>query len=65
VKAFVVMEPGVTLEARDLQRHCAARLEDHMVPSIVEFREALPRNDRGKIMTRELVASALEKSPCR
>jgi amino acid adenylation domain-containing protein len=55
VKAVVVLRPGVALEPRDIQRHCALNLEDYMVPSQVEFREELPKNERGKIMRRELV----------
>lgn len=58
VKAVVVLKPGVELTARDIQRHCAGRLEDFMVPSVVEFREELPKNERGKIVKRELVAVA-------
>ncbi len=56
VKAVVVPRAGVTIEARDVRRHCASQLEDYMVPSQVEFRQELPKNDRGKIMRRELVA---------
>jgi long-chain acyl-CoA synthetase len=56
VKAFVVQAPGASLEARDVQRICAQHLEDYMVPSAVEFRDELPKNDRGKIVKRELVA---------
>jgi acyl-coenzyme A synthetase/AMP-(fatty) acid ligase len=54
VKAVVVPQPGATLEARDVQRHCASQLEDYMVPTQVEFRSELPKNERGKIMRREL-----------
>ncbi len=58
VKAVIVAKPGCRLEARDVQRHCAANLEDFMVPSIVEFRDDLPKNERGKVMKRELIAAA-------
>lgn len=57
VKAVIVTRPGVRLEARDVQRHCASQLEDYMVPSQVEFRDELPKNERGKIIRRELSAS--------
>lgn len=56
VKAVIVTRPGVQLEARDVQRHCASQLEDYMVPSQVEFRDELPKNERGKIIRRELSA---------
>jgi acyl-coenzyme A synthetase/AMP-(fatty) acid ligase len=37
-----------------VRRHCARALEDHLVPQHVEFREALPRNERGKVARRAL-----------
>jgi len=55
VKAIVVAEAGVT--EREVIRHCAARLEDFMVPSTVEFREQLPKSENGKIARRELAAA--------
>jgi amino acid adenylation domain-containing protein len=59
VTAYVVLKPGAVLEARDIKRHCAASLEDYMVPSAVEFRTELPKNERGKVAKRELVATSL------
>ncbi|MBP2559855.1 amino acid adenylation domain-containing protein [Neorhizobium galegae] len=49
VRAYVVMQDGVTLTERDIIRHCAQSLEDYMVPKSVEFRDALPRTTTGKI----------------
>jgi acyl-coenzyme A synthetase/AMP-(fatty) acid ligase len=57
VKAVVVLAAGAALDARAVQRHCAMHLEDFMVPSLVEFRTDLPKNERGKIVRRDLVAS--------
>lgn len=54
VKAFIVPVPGFELTRAAVQRHCAARLEDFMVPSQVELRDALPHTDSGKIAKREL-----------
>jgi long-chain acyl-CoA synthetase len=54
VKAVLVLREGASLSAREVQRHCAQRLEDFMVPSIVEFREELPKTTTGKILKREL-----------
>jgi long-chain acyl-CoA synthetase len=59
VKAYVVLKPGAALDARDIRRHCAASLEDYMVPSAVEFLNELPKNERGKVAKRELVATSL------
>ena len=55
IKAIVAAEDGVT--ERDVIRHCAARLEDFMVPSVVEFRGQLPKSENGKIARKELAAA--------
>jgi len=55
IKAIVVAEDGIT--ERDIIRHCAARLEEFMVPSLVEFRSHLPKSENGKIARKELVAA--------
>jgi acyl-CoA synthetase (AMP-forming)/AMP-acid ligase II len=49
IKAVVVTDPDYALSERDVIRHCAARLEDFMVPKTVEFRASLPKSDNGKI----------------
>jgi amino acid adenylation domain-containing protein len=54
VKAVIVCREGVKLEARKVQLHCARNLEDYMVPTHVEFVEAMPKNDHGKIDKRAL-----------
>jgi acyl-coenzyme A synthetase/AMP-(fatty) acid ligase len=65
VKAFVVLKPGAVLGSRDIQRHCAGHLEDYMVPKAVEFRDTLPKNERGKIMVRTLAANELSEEAWR
>jgi acyl-CoA synthetase (AMP-forming)/AMP-acid ligase II len=54
VKAVVVLRPGTALTPRDVQRHCAGCLEDFMVPAIVEFMDALPKSDNGKVLKTSL-----------
>lgn len=49
VKAFVVLEPGVELDARKVQRDCQQYLENFMAPKYVEFRDELPKTTTGKI----------------
>ena len=49
VKAFVVCQPGVTLTEREVIRACLSRLESFMAPKHVEFVDALPKTDTGKI----------------
>ncbi|AVT81777.1 class I adenylate-forming enzyme family protein [Rhodopseudomonas palustris] len=59
IKALVVADDG-SLTAQDVIRHCARHLEDFMVPKHVEFRDALPKSDNGKIDRRALAAALLE-----
>lgn len=58
VKAVVVLREGCAATERDLLRHCAARLEDFMVPKLVEIRGQLPRTPNGKIDKRALLHPA-------
>lgn len=53
IKAFVV-QSGDTLDKTAVLRHCRQRLEDFMVPQIIEFRESLPKTSSGKIAKRNL-----------
>jgi acyl-CoA synthetase (AMP-forming)/AMP-acid ligase II len=54
VKAFVVVEAGATLSARDVVRGCQARLEPLLVPKHVVMTDALPRTATGKIKKTDL-----------
>ena len=58
VKIFVVRrDPDLTAEA--LIAHCREGLTGYKVPRFVEFREALPKSNVGKILRRALRDSAL------
>jgi long-chain acyl-CoA synthetase len=53
VKVFVVKkDPGLTVEA--LREHCRHNLTGYKVPKLIEFRDALPKSNVGKILRREL-----------
>jgi acyl-CoA synthetase (AMP-forming)/AMP-acid ligase II len=54
VKAFVVLEPGIALDVRAIQRECQARLENFMVPKHVEIVPELPKGPTGKIQKTHL-----------
>lgn len=56
IVAVVVLREGCHATEQEILRHCAARLEDVMVPALVEFRDNLPRNDNGKIDKRAIAA---------
>jgi long-chain acyl-CoA synthetase len=49
VKAFVVLRPGASLTAAELQDHCRGVLVKYKVPTQIEFVDALPRSGVGKI----------------
>jgi len=57
IKAVVVVKGGSRLTERDVLRHCAARLEDFMVPKLVEFRPSLPKTANGKSDKKALSAA--------
>jgi len=48
VKAWIVRAPGAELDAEQVRRHCAARLEPAKVPRLVEFCGTLPKTALGK-----------------
>ena len=58
LKAVVALEPGAGLGRTDVLRHCAAHLEDFMVPKMVEFWDDLPKSDNGKIDRRSVAETA-------
>ena len=49
IKAVVTLKPGAQVTEQDVLRHCSQRLENFMVPKVVEFREAMPKTSSGKI----------------
>ncbi len=54
VKAFVVLERGVTMDARAIIGACQMRLENFMVPKVVQIVPDLPKTTTGKIKKTEL-----------
>lgn len=54
VKAFVVLDPGVVLTEKDLQKECQRRLESFMVPKYIEVVGELPKTTTGKIKKTDL-----------
>jgi long-chain acyl-CoA synthetase len=54
VKLFVVRAANATLTTEDLIAHCRKEMTAYKTPKIVEFRDALPKSNVGKILRREL-----------
>jgi long-chain acyl-CoA synthetase len=63
VKAVVVPRPGAVLTADDLVNFCRPRLASYKVPTLVEFRDALPKSMVGKILRRLLREEDLRRLP--
>jgi long-chain acyl-CoA synthetase len=61
IKIFVVVKPGVTLTKDQVMEHMRANLTGYKVPRSVEFRDALPTTNVGKILRRELRDEELKK----
>ncbi|MDH4325033.1 MAG: AMP-binding protein [Betaproteobacteria bacterium] len=56
--ALFVVKRDPALSAEALAAHCAERLAPYKRPSRIEFRDALPKSPLGKVLHRELKASA-------
>jgi long-chain acyl-CoA synthetase len=54
IKAFVVLDEGATLTDQEIVAACRTRLENFMVPSEVEFLDALPTTATGKVRRKSL-----------
>ncbi len=60
IKAVVVpVHPG-DLDDRSIVRHCREHLPNHMIPTIVEITDHLPKNAAGKVLKPRLRQAALD-----
>lgn len=60
IKAYVVAKPGLLITEQALITHCAGLLARYKIPSIVEFRQELPRTVIGKVLRRVMRAEAAQ-----
>jgi acyl-CoA synthetase (AMP-forming)/AMP-acid ligase II len=58
-RAFVVLKPGAVPDALAFLAWCRDNMANYKVPRYVEFIDALPINAGGKVLRRELRATAL------
>ena len=49
IRAFVVLTPGSSLTARELESLCLQTLPKYMVPERFELRDVLPKTSSGKV----------------
>ena len=54
VKAFVVLRNGMVVSKKALMDHCRERLAKYKIPVDIELRDALPKNNIGKVLKNEL-----------
>jgi len=62
VKAWVVLNAGMTCTVDELREHCKSRLSAYKVPRHIEFRDNLPKTQIGKILRRVLIEEEVAKS---
>lgn len=58
IKAVIVPKQRADITAQTVLRHCSEKLEDFMIPKIVEFRASLPKTDSGKINRRAIAGES-------
>jgi long-chain acyl-CoA synthetase len=61
IKVFLVKSADSTLTEKDVIAHMRSSLTAYKVPKHVEFRDALPTTNVGKILRRELRDEELKK----
>ncbi len=61
IKIFVVAKPGATVTKEQVMEHMRTNVTGYKVPKSVEFRDALPTTNVGKILRRELRDEELKK----
>jgi len=54
VKAFIVLKDNARATKDELIEYCRTRLARYKAPSIIEFRDALPKSAVGKVLRRDL-----------
>jgi long-chain acyl-CoA synthetase len=54
IKAFIVVENGVTISEREIRKYCSTKLENFMMPQEIAFVESLPKTSTGKISKKDL-----------
>ncbi len=54
IKAYVELQEDADVTIEEIQSFCRNYVADYKVPSIVEFRSELPKNELGKILRKKL-----------
>lgn len=62
IKAFIVLKPGQTATDEEIIIFCREKLAAYKVPTMVEFREDIPKSNVGKILRKVLREEELQKT---
>ena len=60
VKVFVVLKPGETASEAELLEFCKSKLAKYKWPTLIEFRDELPKTNVGKILKKDLRAEEMK-----
>lgn len=61
VKAFVILKQGETMTEKEVIDYCGTKLAKYKLPVVVEFRNALPKSNVGKVLRKDLRAEEQDK----
>lgn len=61
VKVFVVLNEGETATQEELVEYCKGKLATYKLPTMIEFRDELPKTNVGKVLKKDLRAEELAK----
>jgi len=61
VKVFVVLNEGETATGEELIAYCKGKLATYKLPTLIEFRDELPKTNVGKVLKKDLRAEELAK----
>ena len=62
VKVFLVLKKGETATQEEMIAYCEGKLAKYKWPTIVEFRDELPKTNVGKVLKKDLRKQELEQS---
>ena len=61
-KVFVVLKEGETSDQEEMIAYCKTKLAAYKIPTLIEFRDELPKSNVGKILKKDLRAEELAKT---
>lgn len=62
VKAYIILKPGESSNTEEIRAFCKENLAPYKVPTLVEFRQELPKSQIGKVLRRILVEEEKQKA---